>query len=195
VIFPHRHSEPRNGAGSRRLAESNRCKASERDVRVNAPTGLRKSEASNLTVRRIDLAARELHVVEGAKGGHARIVPIESSLVQRLAEYLLLEGLSENDYLWYCHPGGQKDRAHDRPLVGASMHKWWTRSIAAAGVRYRKLHCTRHTYATEWRRRGLMTDDVGWLLGHQDLKTTQRVYVHTTIFDVRRRMEELTTDG
>lgn len=47
------------------------------------------------------------------------------------------------------------------------------------------------TYATEWRRRGLVLDDVGTLLGHADLKTTRRVYDHTTIYDVRKRMEAL----
>jgi integrase len=103
----------------------------------------------------------------------------------------LLEGLDDPDFLWYCRPGGQVERRHDRPLVGASMHAWWKRCIQASGVEYRKLHTTRHTYATEWRRRGLMLDDVQFLLGHADIKTTNRVYVHTTIHDIRRRMEEL----
>lgn len=154
-------------------------------------SGLRKSEACNLTVRRVDLENAELHVVEGAKGGHSRIVPLEHRLISRLAGYFLTEGLNADDYLWYCHPGGRKERRHDRPIVGGSFHSWWVRSITAAGVSYRKPHTTRHTYATQWRRRGLHMDDVGFLLGHADLKTTHRVYVHTKIADVRRRMEAL----
>ena len=154
-------------------------------------SGLRKSEACNLAVRRLDLQNGELHVVEGAKGGHSRIVPLEPRLVSRLAGYFLTEGLNENDYLWYTHPGGQKQRRHDKPLVGGSMHAWWVRSVEAAGVDYRNLHVTRHTYATAWRRRGLVLDDVGILLGHRDLKTTKRVYDHTNIYDVRKRMEQL----
>lgn len=154
-------------------------------------SGLRKSEACNISVRRVDLENAELHVVEGAKGGHSRIVPLEHRLVSRLAGYFLTEGLNPDEYLWYTHPGGQKERRHHRPLVGGSMHSWWVRSIESSGVPYRNLHVTRHTYATQWRRRGLVMDDVGILLGHRDIKTTKRVYDHTTIYDVRKRMEEL----
>lgn len=154
-------------------------------------SGLRKSEASALTVHRINLEDGELHVVEGAKGGHSRIVPLEQKLVSRLAGYFLTEGLNPEDHLWYTHPGGQKQRRHDRPLVGGSMHGWWVRCVEASGVPYRNLHVTRHTYATQWRKRGLHIDDVGFLLGHADLKTTHRVYVHTKIHDIRKRMEEL----
>ena len=154
-------------------------------------SGIRKGEARNLTVKRIDFDNSELHVVEGAKGGSVGVVPLEHRLVSRLAEYVLLEGLGPEDFLWYCHPGGQERRAHDRAIVDASFHNWWTRCIAAAGIPYRKPHTTRHTFATEWRRRGLMLDDVGFLLRHGDSRTTERVYVHTKLHDVRRRMEAL----
>lgn len=154
-------------------------------------SGLRKSEAANLAVRRVDLENAELHVIEGAKGGHSRIVPLEHRLVSLLAGYFLTEGLNDDDFLWYTHPGGQRERSHRRPLVAGSMHSWWVRCIEASGVPYRNLHVTRHTYATNWRRRGLVMDDVGVLLGHRDIKTTKRVYDHTTIYDVRKRMEEL----
>lgn len=154
-------------------------------------SGMRRSEATNLTVRRVDLEHAELHIVEGAKGGYSRIVPIDHQLVQRLAGYFLTEGLNPDDHLWYCHPGGQTWRSHNRVLTSGSWHMWWKRCLAAAGVTYRKPHTTRHTYATEWRRRGLVLDDVGVLLGHADLKTTKRVYDHTNYLDVRRRMEAL----
>lgn len=154
-------------------------------------SGLRKSEAAHLTVRRVDLENGELHVIEGAKGGVSRIVPLEHRLISRLAGYFITEGLNDGDFLWYTHPGGQKERRHHRALVGGSMHSWWVRCMEDSGIPYRKLHTTRHTFATQWRRRGLHMDDVGFLLGHADLKTTHRVYVHTKIADVRRRMEAL----
>jgi len=158
-------------------------------------SGIRKSEARHLTVRRIDFDHGELHVVEGAKGGSAGVVPIASALVNRLASYVLLEGLNENDFLWYCHPGGQKKRRHDRAITDASMHNWWARSVAAAGIPYKHLHTTRHTYAAEWRRRGASYDDVGFVLRHADPRTTKIVYAHTQIHDVRRRLEALESDS
>lgn len=71
------------------------------------------------------------------------------------------------------------------------MHQWWKRCVDESGIPYRNMHVTRHTYATEWRRRGLAMDDVGFLLRHADYRTTQRVYVHTKAFDIKKRMEEL----
>lgn len=154
-------------------------------------TGLRKSECRHLTVKRCDLEHREIHVVEGAKGGHPRVVPIDPELANRLAGYFLTEGLNDNDKLWYTVPGGGRHRRHVTAMAEASFHDWWKKCLDRAGVRYRKPHTTRHTYATDWRRRGLMVDDVGWLLGHADVRTTQQVYVHTSIYDIRRRMEAL----
>lgn len=154
-------------------------------------TGLRKSEARLATVRRFHLEHAELHVVEGAKGGRPRVVPLATPLVSRLAEYFLLEGLGPNDYLWPIRPGGGATVLHDRPITSSSMQKWWVDCIAASGVAYRKLHTTRHSFATEWRRRGLSFDDVGIVLGHVKPETTKRVYCHTGIMEVRQRMEAL----
>lgn len=154
-------------------------------------SGMRKSEARHLTVRRIDFEHGELHVVEGAKGNHPRVVPLVGEILQRVSEYVLLEGLNDSDHLWYCHPGGSDARYHDRPISESAIHKWWQRCVEYAGVPYRNMHATRHTFATAWRRRGLDMADVGRALGHRDLKTTYQVYVHTTSFDLRRRMEAL----
>ncbi len=154
-------------------------------------SGIRKGEARQLTVKRCDLANAEIHIVEGAKGGSTGVIPIEHKLVQRLAEYFLLEGLNPDDHLWYCHPGGSKDRRHDRAIADGALHQWWVRCVAAAGIPYRKLHTTRHSYATEWRRRGLAMDDVSFLLRHADSRTTGRVYVHLKAIDIRRKMEAL----
>ena len=154
-------------------------------------SGLRKAEARNLKVGRVDLDGAEIHVVEGAKGGSVGIIPIEHRLVQRLAGYFLTEGLNADDHVWYSHPGGTPKRRHDKPLSDGAMHLWWTKAIGKAGVPYRNLHTTRHTYATEWRRRGLALDSVGFLLRHADIKTTKQVYVHTSRFDIRREMEAL----
>lgn len=154
-------------------------------------TGVRKSEASHATVRRFDLEHAEFHVVEAAKGGRARVVPLAHTLVSRLAEYFLLEGLGPDDYLWPIRPGGGTIVLHDRPITGPSMQKWWVDCVTRAGIPYRKLHTTRHSYATEWRRRGLSYDDVGVLLGHVKPDTTKKVYCHTGVVEVRQRMEAL----
>ncbi len=154
-------------------------------------TGIRKGEARNLTPRKIDFEHREVHVVEGAKGGSIGVVPISGGLAQRLAVYFEDEGLGLDDYLWGCNPGGSFKRRHDRPLSDAGMQKWWVRCVEASGVEYRKLHATRHTYATVLRRRGLPLDDVSLLLRHADYRTTGRVYTHLKAVDIAERMDSL----
>lgn len=153
-------------------------------------SGIRKQEARYLSVKRVDLANGELNIVEGAKGGSSGIVPISQRLCRRIAALVESEQLGPDDFFWYCHPGGSPRRRHDRPIADAAMHGWWVRCVEAAGITYRNLHTTRHTYATVWRRRGLGLDDVSDALRHADPRTTRRVYIHTLAIDTRKRMEE-----
>lgn len=156
-------------------------------------TGMRKSEARHLTVKRIKFEQRELHIVEGAKGGSTGVVPLTPELLVRLDELITLEGLGDEDFLWYSHRGGSTKRKHDRPLSDGAMHAWWTSCVEKSGVPYRHLHVTRHSFATHWRRRGLHLDDVSFLLRHADPRTTSRHYVHLTTLDIRKRMDECMT--
>jgi integrase len=61
-------------------------------------------------------------------------------------------------------------------------------SLEGAGVRYRKPHTARHTFATRWRGRGLAVDEIQLLLGHSSIRTTSDLHVHTDVEDVAERM-------
>lgn len=155
-------------------------------------TGIRKAEARMLTARRVDFHTQRLIVIEGAKGGKQRVVPIDEDsapgLLSRLDYLFTTEGINGPDHLWPIRPGGGRHVVRDRPITSPSMHKWWVDRIEEAGVFYRRLHTTRHTMATRWRQRGLDMGDIQLLLGHESIATTQRIYVHTDAEDVRRRM-------
>jgi integrase len=98
----------------------------------------------------------------------------------------VLEGINQDEYIWYSKPGGGPvNRA--RPIGDGSFHRWWDRCLKGAGVRYRKPHTTRHTFATRWRRRGLAVDEIQLLLGHSSIRTTSDLYVHTDVEDVAAR--------
>lgn len=153
-------------------------------------TGVRKSEARQLQVKHFDLENAELHIVKGAKGGSTGVVPIARVLVRRVQSLIETDELGGDDHIWYGHPGGSHKRRHAKPLSDAGMHKWWVSRVEQAGVPYKNLHNTRHTYATLWRRNGLALDDVSDALRHADPRTTRRVYVHTKAIDLRRRMKE-----
>jgi integrase len=160
-------------------------------------TGLRKREACQLTCKRIDFANEQLIVIEGAKAGVQRITPIDQEtapfLLGRLDELLTLEGIGPDEYLWPIRPGGGSRIKHDRPITAPSFHTWWGRCLDAAGVRYLKPHSARHLFARRWHKRGLALDDIQWLMGHADPRTTQ-IYTPTDIDDVRQRMVEVRRD-
>ena len=54
---------------------------------------------------------------------------------------------------------------------------------------YRNFHCLRHSYATRCVERGVDVKSVSELLGHADVRTTLRLYVHSSM-DYKRRAVE-----
>jgi integrase/recombinase XerD len=143
-----------------------------------------------LRSRHCDLTRGMLRVLDG-KGGKDRDVPLDSPLMVTLAGMFTLEGIDRDDFLWYTRPGGKSVISRAKPIGEGSFHRWWATSLDRAGVRYMKPHTTRHTYATAWRREGLDVDEIQLLLGHESIRTTSDLYVHTDIRDVAARMAEL----
>ena len=65
-----------------------------------------------------------------------------------------------------------------RPVGEGTFHRWWGRCIGAAGVRYRNPHVTRHTFATNWLRRGGRITTLSQTMGHASIRTTVDLYGH-----------------
>lgn len=154
--------------------------------------GLRKAEARALTLRRCLPESGRVVVIKG-KGGKDRIVPMTPMLQSLLADLALVEGLELHDHIFYrVHANDVVTRRRrDKPIGEGTFARWWARCIEQAGVRYRKPHTARHTFATRWYQRGLRTEDIQMMLGHASPATTSGIYVHTGIEDVAARMEEL----
>lgn len=143
-------------------------------------TGLRRSECRLLTGKRVDLAQGQVVVVDGAKGGKTRRVPLISRAYGAMDDLLEFERIAPNEYLWYDHPGGGKIR-RARPIGNTSFDNWWKRCITAAAVRHRNPHMARHTYATRMRGLGVPMEDIQHLLGHESIRTTSDTYVHSNL--------------
>lgn len=134
-------------------------------------TGLRWSEARELRVKDVQLvpvpavlvsrARPEGTAAKSTKSGKSRLVPLESDFVLPYVR-ARMEGLSAEDLLL---PPLNKSRFLQR-LDWASNASGFT------------VHGLRHGFATELLSRGLGLDEVSALLGHADVSTTARVYVH-----------------
>lgn len=151
-------------------------------------TGIRKSEARNLKRGHIDLDRGNLTVCLG-KGSKDRVVPLTSRASAVVADLDLLAGLNPPDHLWPTKPGGGEKLRRRDPISNTAMQKWWademTGVLARAGVVYRNMHVTRHTFATRLIQRGARIENVQLLLGHSSIQTTVNLYAHLDVEDAR----------
>lgn len=152
--------------------------------------GLRRAEAINLQLRHCQAASGYVKVIAG-KGGKDRRVPMSQRLQAKLADLELLYGLGAKDHVFYkVFANGSGARRVDRgkPVGEGTFARWWRHCLDDAGVRYRTPHVARHTYATSWRRRGLASDDIAVVMGHESVRTTIDLYEQIEVEDVARRM-------
>lgn len=151
-------------------------------------TGIRKSEARNLQRRHIDLVGGDLIVYNG-KGSKDRVVPLTSLASAVVADLDLLAGLNPPDHLWPTKPGGGNVVYRRDPISNTAMQGWWADPVkgvlARAGIPYRNMHVTRHTFATRLIRRGARLENVQMLLGHTSIATTVGLYAHLDVEDAR----------
>lgn len=148
--------------------------------------GLRLAEARGLTGKRFDFERRQVLVVDGAKGGKSRRVPMIGRVETAASDLLVLEGIGPDDYMWYSR--GDK---HDRQVSDQRFYDWWHGALDEAGVRYRKPHLVRHTFASRLRDMGVPMEDLQQILGHDSIRTTVDVYAHSSSERIGDRLREI----
>lgn len=177
-------------------------------VLVLLRAGIRKSELRHLQVRDLDLRER-LILVRRGKGRKARRVPVRGSLVQALDEFLLTEipGLNRlpepDDYILYPAraanqhaTGGQPNPK--KPMAQSTAHRWWYSCLQRAALvgkdvqSGRRMHATRHTYATELgRATGWNMLAVQKNLGHSSIGVTVDLYTQFSYEDQEAAVDML----
>lgn len=160
--------------------------------------GLRKAEARHLRLAHFDLVGHFVRVIrDGAKGGKERIIPVGEDFLAELATLELQGEFHEGDHIWYSVQANEhsRERRRSKPCGHGTFARHWEDIIKASGVRYRRPHIARHTFATGWRRKGLDLDEIQLLLGHESIRTTSDLYVQTDIRDVAAKMAALIQAG
>ncbi len=138
--------------------------------------GCRKRELLDARWEHVDLDRRTWHIPM-SKSGRARNVPLSGAAVEVFASLTRWEGCD------YVIP----NPATLRPW--GNLHHQWDAVRRRAGLDGVRMHDLRHSFASNLVNSGRSIYEVGKLLGHSQVKTTQR-YAHLSDTVLMSAMEE-----
>lgn len=140
-------------------------------------TGLRGGEAIGLEWSKVDFEKREIDISSQIGRGMTglpkwdsfRTVPIIDALLPYLKSQFELTG-EQNSYVFL--------NANDKPFWDISKVRegQWTKDLKRAGVEYRKIHQTRHTFCSTMVSAGEDVNLVSKIAGHSSSRMTLEVY-------------------
>jgi site-specific recombinase XerD len=130
--------------------------------------GLRVEEVVKLTLRAVDLRRSQLFIYEG-KGGKDRIVYLSSDAFKALSTYLNKRPSSRTQRVFLVEKGVCKDK----PLSVRGIQKRMEYYAKISGLKV-SCHQLRHTMATQLLNADADLVIIQDLLGHSQIRTTQR---------------------
>jgi integrase len=149
-------------------------------------TGMRRAELTNLKWANVDFANRVI-TVEITKTHIFRSIPINDVLLEHLNR-LKKECPEKQVYIFENEDG--------TPLTGGQIYNPLRRLLNSLGIGVSGscVHALRHTFASYLVRHGVSIYEVQKLLGHSDIKVTER-YAHLFPVDLAKSVNVLSTDG
>lgn len=138
-------------------------------------SGLRVGEVVRLRVGAINLAEATLFIHQ-AKGMKDRLSVLPRKLRDRLLAFTI--GRKRSEYLFISQRGGRLTERTAQKIFEHALQK-------ASILKQVSFHSLRHSFATHLLENGVDVRYVQELLGHQNIKTTQR-YTHVTNPAVRK---------
>lgn len=149
--------------------------------------GLRKSELLGLKVTDVDLQRRILSVRgETSKSKETRKIPMNSSLLMHMSDYLEERKLRVTEYLLVSCD-------EDRGLSHSGLVHWVRRMNKKTQVKFH-LHQFRHTFAHNLGCNNVNSVKIQKLMGHRDLRMTERYLRSMVPDDMRTDIEQLSID-
>ena len=152
--------------------------------------GLRVSEAVGLRIKDIDSDRMQIKIV-AAKGKKDRYVALSPIVLDILRNYIKKIKLRPVDYLFEGEKAGEQYSAR-------SAQKIFQRAKEIAGIRKDiSFHSLRHSFATHLLEKGIDIRFIKDLLGHFDIRTTER-YTHVrkdTLINITSPLDDLWLKG
>ena len=133
-------------------------------------------------VQRIQTGKKtELLVQTPKSNASERVIPLTSDLLCYLKT--AVRGLPEQAYIL-------TGRA-DKPMEPRTLRYYFSGVLKRCNIRYRNFHVLRHTFATRCIETGMDVKSLSELLGHADVRTTLKLYVHPSLESKRRAIQKI----
>lgn len=114
-----------------------------------------------------------------------RVVPLPNDMVAYLKK--AVSGLPKNAYVLTGRT--------DKPMEPRTYQYYFESVLRRCGIRKRSYHTLRHTYATRCIETGIDIKSVSEMLGHADVTTTLRLYVHPSMDSKRQAVQKISFLG
>ena len=138
-------------------------------VSLSYGSGLRVSEVIALKIKDIDFDRMTIHIKQ-AKGQKDRITILPTKLKNDLTNFM--RSKSSNDFVFPSERGGK--------LTTRTVQKVFSSALVKSGIQKdATFHSLRHSFATHLLENGTDIRFVQEILGHANIRTTQR-YTHVT---------------
>jgi site-specific recombinase XerD len=146
-------------------------------------TGLRLEESLSLEWSRVNLLRRTILIRE-TKNGSPKILPLNKIALEVLNQRSRVKSL-KNDLVFISCRGKKINRHY--------LRKCFYDVLKEVGIENLWLHDLRHTFATRLAQAGVDLYKISKLLGHKDIRMTQR-YAHHCLDSLRSGVEILESD-
>ena len=146
-------------------------------------TGLRIEECLSLEWSRVNLLRKTI-LIQKTKSGRPKTLPLNATALEVLNQRSTVKSI-KNDYVFLSCNG--------RKIFQNAFRKSFYRVLKKVGIENFCIHDLRHTFTTRLAQSGVDLYKISKLLGHKDIKMTQR-YAHHCADSLRDGVDTLETD-
>lgn len=164
-------------------------------------TGMRKGEILGLQPSCIDLKNKEVKIRKTLE----RINIYDDSGKQSGSKLVLVDPKSKSSVrniplpdfiipILKNYPSGNSvffESLENNFIDPRNLSRAWERFLQRNNINYLKFHALRHTYASLLFRKGANIKEVQKLLGHSELRTTEKIYISVTKDDIKNSVNNI----
>ena len=142
-------------------------------------TGMRVGELLNLKVADVDLGNKVIYIRKSKTDAGIRTIPIPDKVLSLFTDNICYE----NEYFIFTKTFNQMSYMSFRYIFESILSK--------VGLQRHTIHDTRHTFATMLNNADANSTSIIKLIGHSDFSTTENIYTHKDIEELRKAINLL----